>query len=60
MLYLLLNAVISLSIFFYPEKFLSSAGWQLKKGVANLPQDENIKTYPLRSLFLVLCDANEK
>ena len=27
-----------------------------QKGVANLPQDEYIKTYPLRSLFLVLCD----
>ena len=41
--------------FFYPEKFLSSAGWQRKKGIANLPQGENIKTYPLSSLLLVLC-----
>ena len=46
MLYLHLNVVISLSIFFKSEKFLSSAakaGWQLKIGVANLPLDENIK-----------------
>ena len=40
--------------FFKPEKFLSSAAtikMTAQKGVANLPLDENIKTYPLSSLY---------